>query len=220
MANLKLLKNRIKSVESTKKITQVMKMVSAAKLHRMQSSLLETATSYLKLRNIINNIVAPTHSGLPRIITGNDKDEVYLFVVIGSDRGLCGSFNNNLVKFVRHQVQLLPDKKVKFICIGNKIYDTLKLELEVAKHVTFGRDVQFSNAKELMGEITSMFECNEFDKCYVCYNKFHSIMLQEPEIKMIIPFQSEDTDTTFEYESEFEGVFDMFFCGTILPYIT
>ena len=118
MPSLDDLKKRIKSVKSTQKITKAMKMVAAAKLRKAQESAEKGRPYSEKIQNIIlnltKNISDPSNS--PKLLTGTGKDEVYLFVVMTADRGLCGGFNSNICKLAKFQLQeaLAKGKKLKF----------------------------------------------------------------------------------------------------------
>ena len=103
MANLKDLRNRITSVQSTQKITKAMKMVAASKLRRAQEAA-EAARPYAErmesvLASLASSMVGQV--GGPRLLSGTGKDDVYLVVVATSQRGLCGGFNTNIVKGAR-----------------------------------------------------------------------------------------------------------------------
>ena len=103
MPSLKDLRNRITSVKSTQKITKAMKMVAAAKLRKAQENAEKGRAYSEKMNNIISNLKKSITdiSSSPKLLSGNNKSEVHLCVVMTADRGLCGGFNTNIVKEAR-----------------------------------------------------------------------------------------------------------------------
>src|SRR4026209_2166709 len=98
---LKEVRNRIKSVQSTQQITKAMKMVSAAKLRRAQDAIIQMRPYARKMQELLSNIVSNTEGGLGMSLAVERPVEKSLLIVITSDRGLCGAFNANLVKLAK-----------------------------------------------------------------------------------------------------------------------
>src|ERR1700760_4663564 len=106
MPSLKDLKNRIKSVKSTQKITKAMKMVAAAKLRRAREQA-EAARPYAEaMENMLASLAASVPAGAqaPLLLQGNGKDQVHLIIVATSNRGLCGAFNSSIVRATRRKI--------------------------------------------------------------------------------------------------------------------
>lgn len=195
MANLKELKTRISSVKSTQKITSAMKMVAASRLKRAQEAA-EAARPYAeRMERMIASVMESQQSiqSAPKLLAGNSSDETYLFVIITSDRGLCGGFNSSIVREVRNQIRdlLSAGKTVKFLCVGRKGREQLKSEFAASIVKTYegiGRSgVKFSEAEDLTSDLIEMFEADEFDICTVVYNKFVSVITQVVTSQQIIP---------------------------------
>ena len=195
MANLKELKTRISSVKSTQKITSAMKMVAASRLKRAQEAA-EAARPYAeRMERMIASVMESQQSiqSAPKLLAGNSSDETYLFVIITSDRGLCGGFNTSIVREVRNRRRdlLSAGKTVKFLCVGRKGRDQLKSEFAASIVKTYegiGRSgVKFSEAEDLTSDLIEMFEADEFDVCTVVYNKFVSVITQVVTSQQIIP---------------------------------
>ena len=129
----------------------------------------------------------------PKLLAGNSSDETHLFVIITSDRGLCGGFNSSIVREVRNRIRdlLSAGKTVKFLCVGRKGRDQLKSEFAASIVKTYegiGRGgVKFSEAEDLASDLIEMFEADEFDICTVVYNKFVSVITQVVTSQQIIP---------------------------------
>jgi len=196
MASLKELRNRINSVKSTQKITSAMKMVAGAKLTRAQAAA-EAARPYAdRMERMLGSLAAnvPSQESAPRLMAGSGEDKVHLIVVMTSDRGLCGSFNSQIVRGVRQHIRRLLDdgKEVKLLCVGRKGRDQLRREYgnRIVDSITeIGRrDIEFAEADDIAGRLARMFEDGEFDVCTVAYNTFRSAMSQDFTLQQLIPF--------------------------------
>jgi len=206
MANLKALKNRIKSVKSTQKITKAMKMVAASRLRKAKNAV-ESARPYAtKISEIINDIavnVALDGSNQSFSLlngkTGQDKNKsTHLIIIISSDRGLCGNLNSATTKFVRNHINQLNnnDKNFKLLFIGKKSYEHLKRQY--SDHIInnfsglFKSVVNFTDAQSIANQVIEMFDREEFDICEVIYSQFKSAISQEQVVSQIIPANISD----------------------------
>ena len=213
MPSLKDLRNRITSVKSTQKITKAMKMVAAAKLRKAQENAEKGRAYSEKMNNIIGNLkqsIADVSSA-PKLLAGNDKSEVHLCIVITADRGLCGGFNTNIVKKAREYFnQIIDDnKKLKIITVGSKGDDQIKRNFKdyIVEKISYKniKNISLNEASELTSKIITMFENNEFDVCTIFYNKFKSVISQEPQAQQIIPVENLDADVeSSEDEDQYE----------------
>ena len=213
MPSLKDLRNRITSVKSTQKITKAMKMVAAAKLRKAQENAEKGRAYSEKMNNIIANLkqsIADVSSA-PKLLAGNNKSEVHLCIVITADRGLCGGFNTNIVKKAREYFnQIIDDnKKLKIITVGSKGDDQIKRNFKdyIVEKISYKnvKNISLNEASELTSKIITMFENNEFDVCTIFYNKFKSVISQEPQAQQIIPVENLDADVeSSEDEDQYE----------------
>ena len=216
MPSLDDLKKRIKSVKSTQKITKAMKMVAAAKLRKAQENAEKGRPYSQKMQNIILNLTKSISDpeNAPKLLVGTGKDQVYLCVVLTSDRGLCGGFNSNICKLAKTNFKKLlsEGKEIKIITVGSKGLDQIKRKYGkyVIKKLNFKNKKQISfNEAEIVGkEIIELFNKDEFDKCIIFYNNFKNAITQIPQAQQIIPaekIESNDRDKTEEKLSyEFE----------------
>lgn len=223
MPSLKDLRNRIKSVQSTRKITSAMKMVAAAKLRRAQEQA-EAARPYAErmermLASVAGRLQGAT--GAPKLVSGTGKDDVQLVVVATADRGLCGGFNTNIVRAARiHIRKLLADgKTVKILCVGRKGRDVLRREFrdKIVDLISFAgqKRLAFSDADGIAVRLLEMYEAGEFDVATIFYARFKSAISQIPTGQQLIPVAlpeggDEKTENAsqalYEYEPDEEQI--------------
>jgi F-type H+-transporting ATPase subunit gamma len=217
MPNLKELKNRISSVKSTRKITSAMKMVAASKLRRAQD-LAESSRVYAdSLSFILSSLAGNTKnsSDLPEILTGRENSKISLLIINSSDRGLCGGFNSNLFRNAKNWIseQQEKGKSVKIISVGKKassFYKKTDLNVIANFDDLNSNDKQLQVSEEIKNKIMELFENNEIDEVSILFNKFVSVIAQEPTYQSLIPLSNEEaeeevTDTSnavFEFEPD------------------
>ncbi|MGK7870027.1 F0F1 ATP synthase subunit gamma [Falsiroseomonas sp. E2-1-a20] len=195
MASLKALRARITSVKSTRKITQAMKMVAAAKLRRAQSQA-EAARPYAeRMERMLASLGASVAGSpdAPKMLVGSGSDQVHLLVVVTGDRGLAGAFNTNVGRFARTRIRELEaaGKTVKVLAVGRKGAAYLKREYasRITGEISMAgkKRVDFADAQEIALRITAMQEAGEFDVCTLVYNRFRSVISQVPTGQQLIP---------------------------------
>ena len=217
MPNLKELKNRISSVKSTRKITSAMKMVAASKLRRAQD-LAESSRVYAdSLSFILSSLAGNTKnsSDLPEILTGRENSKISLLIINSSDRGLCGGFNSNLFRNAKNWIseQQEKGKSVKIITVGKKASSFYrKTDLDVIANFDDlnSNDKQLQVSEEIKNKIMELFENNEIDEVSILFNKFVSVIAQEPTYQSLIPLSNEEADeevtdnsnAVFEFEPD------------------
>ncbi len=217
MPNLKELKNRISSVKSTRKITSAMKMVAASKLRRAQE-LAESSRVYAdSLSFILSSLAGNTKnsSDLPEVLTGRENSKISLLIINSSDRGLCGGFNSNLFRNAKNWIseQQEKGKSVKIITVGKKassFYKKTDLDVIANFDDLNSNEKQLQVSEEIKNKIMELFENNEIDEVSILFNKFVSVITQDPTYQSLIPLSNEEvdeevTDTSnavFEFEPD------------------
>lgn len=213
MPSLKDLKNRIKSVKSTQKITKAMKMVSAAKLRRAKERA-EAARPYAeKMAEIVANVAtSPTAQAIPnKLLSGTGKSDMHLIVVMTSDRGLCGAFNSSITRATKRKVAELRNagKEVKLFCVGKKAYELLKQDYGktiVGRLSEIGRkQVKYIDAEHVARAVLKEFDTGNIDVVHIIYNHFKSAISQTVTFQQIIPLlvdEKKADQTPYEFEPE------------------
>jgi len=208
MASLQELRQRQRSVKSTRKITQAMKMIAAAKLRKAQERA-QSGRPYANLMaELVDDLVIRTakfNLSAPDLLTGKDQDKTRMFIVVTSNRGLCGGFNGSVVRKAKKLADDYKSKggKFKFFCIGRKGYDQLRFEYSdlIVDKISIPDKVAYSYAVGIGHRLIELFRDNVFDRCVLVYNKFVSAMTQEIRAHKLIPFKP------FDYE-ESSGLMD------------
>jgi F-type H+-transporting ATPase subunit gamma len=194
MPSLKDLKNRIKSVKNTQKITKAMKMVAAAKLRRAREQA-EAARPYaVALEAMVQGLasgVAPGADG-PKLLSGTHHTHKHLLIVATSDRGLCGGFNSTIVRASRRKIRELQaeGKQVKILFIGRKGYEQLHHEFQsitLGKLDVLKKKIGYADAQVVVDELLARFSAGEFDVATIVYNSFKSAISQVVTFQQLIP---------------------------------
>lgn len=196
MANLKEVKNRIESVSSTQQITSAMKMVAAAKLKRAQDKITQMRPYSQKLTGMLKNVSKTLDGELENAFGEIREVENVLLVVVTSDRGLCGAFNNNVLKAAEKLVKEKYSYEQKhdgisILPIGKKALDyfnkgTYKVHSEYADMF---KDLSFDKAKSAAEFAMKSFINGDFDKVDLVYNEFKNVATQIIRTESFLPIE-------------------------------
>lgn len=211
MANLRDIRNRIESVKNTQQITKAMKMVAAAKLRKAQDRIIATRPYSFKMKEVVARLAKNADENNV-LLRKPEKTERVLFIVVGSDRGLCGGFNNNLFKEVQSRIgkdfsSYRESGNLSLVTLGKKATKHFgKRNYEVVdSYPGFFDDLIYSNASEIMKGITGLFKSGEYDAVYLAYNEFKSVIAQNRIIENVLPIEpksllsDEETDDSIDY---------------------
>jgi len=208
MANLKEIRNRIASIGSTMQITSAMKMVSAAKLKRAQDAVTKLRPYAGKLKEILGNLSAVADASENKLAKLNDSKSI-LIVAISSNRGLCGGFNNNIIKKVQHLIASdYQAFDVKVLCLGKKVKDVMKktpnyfINDELATVEDIFLDLTFDRTALIATQVMSLYEQQQFSKIVIVYNSFINAASQSIEVEQFLPLINpipEKNSNTIDY---------------------
>ena len=210
MPSLKDIKNQIKSVGSTKKITSAMKMVAASKLRRSQEKA-ESARPYSsRLEEMLSSLASSRTSGegLIQLLTGTGKDEQYLIVPVTADRGLCGGFNSSINRETLKFVKSLEEegKSFQLLTIGKKskdFFNRIMKDKIVENFADLGSTgAGYDIALEISNKLQNLYFDGQFDKCVIVYNKFVSVITQEVTRQQLIPLDIGQSEKSSEEKEE------------------
>lgn len=202
MGNLKEIRTRITSIESTQKITSSMKLVSAAKLRRAQSSIQFLRPYSEKLNEILGDLSGASVSMDEMPLFEKRNPEKVVLIVITSNKGLCGAFNANIVKAVNRHVEDNYSAQhaagnVKLICIGKKGNEQLNKTFPVIQYNEQLLDNPDFNEIAKIGDfLTQGFLKKEIDKVDIIYNQFLNAATQRVTIENFLPIANLATEGT------------------------
>jgi F-type H+-transporting ATPase subunit gamma len=195
-AGVKAINKRIRSVKSTQKITKAMKMVSAAKLQRSQGRMLAARPYSHKLTDLLGQLAeagAGTDTSHP--LFEERKVARRLFIVVTSDKGLCGAYNMNIIKLAHKAIDasIADGAETEIYAIGKKVRDYFKRREYTlfAENVTFGGEVSAAEAREVGDSAVDAFLGKTFDEVRLVFAQFVSTMRQTPADKQLLPIAAE-----------------------------
>lgn len=191
---LKEVRNRIKSVQSTQQITKAMKMVSAAKLRRAQDAIIQMRPYANKLQELLSNIVSSSEGEVGMALAAERPVEKVLFITITSDRGLAGAFNANVIKLTKSTIaEKYPEQykkgNVTIWSIGKKGYEHF-IKNNYTADASF-KDIflnlTFENVQKASVAAMKAFEEKQFDAVEIVYSQFKNAATQKFEVERFLP---------------------------------
>ena len=190
MASLKDIRGRISSTKSTQKITKAMKMVSAAKLRRAQNGIVNARPYAYKLHSLISRLSESGEFSHPLMAKHADPKKL-LILVLTSDRGLCGAFNGNVIKFAEryYREQLSKYEAINFIFIGRRGNDYFKRRNvnAVETIVNLATDIKYDMAAKLANQLMQEYTAGGYDEVVLIYNEFKSAISQRVTAETLLP---------------------------------
>ena len=216
-ANLKEVRNRIKSTISTQQITKAMKMVSAAKLRRAQQSIVQMRPYANKLNAMMSNIMSFSDGqGAGNFGKATEKKKP-LMVVITSDRGLCGGFNSNIIKLAHKTItdnysELAKNGTLGFLCIGKKGFEYFRRRFPNcamnSTYVNLFSEMNYEKVSDIAIFIMNEFSIGNTDQIEVFYNRFKNAATQFPQGEQFLPVQKAEIPTTAGASSKPDFIFE------------
>ncbi len=206
MATLRTIKKRIKSAGNIQQITKAMKMVSAAKLRKAQDRIIAARPYASKIEEVIDELIVNVKSekGKYPLLEENKGVKKEALVLITADKGLCGSFNSNLVKEAMARLKENPD--VGLYIIGKKGMDVFKrLGMEIEKFKYNDKNIGWIDIEELSGDMLKNYIAKKYAKITVIFSEFQSSLQQKIVKKQIAPVVFETKGAVardFIYEPE------------------
>ncbi|WP_461788399.1 ATP synthase F1 subunit gamma [Pedobacter sp.] len=205
MANLKEVRNRIASVQSTQQITKAMKMVSAAKLKRATNAIVQLRPYATKLKEILGNLSASLEGSTSPFIEEREPNKV-LIVAVSSNRGLAGAFNMNVIKTANNLIaekysEQFKKGNVSIVAIGKKTQDFYEKRgyNVIGNNNEVYSDLSFENVTKITDAIMAGFVDGKYDRVEVVYNRFKNAAVQILTSEQLLPLpKSEEAVSTKE----------------------
>lgn len=205
MPSLRDIRRRIRSVESTKQITKAMELVAAARLRRAQTRV-ESARPYgLKMQQMLESL-AGAAAGLNHPLFEERQVKSTLLVVVSADRGLCGSYNSNILRTANRYIAEMPKDSVRLGLIGKKAVSFFKKRPHpiAFKIEQTGGKADLALVRNLANNITAMFQNGEVDEVKLLYTKFISIASSKVMVERFLPIEKPGDDNGASTDYIFE----------------
>jgi len=208
----KEIKNRIRSMESTKQITKAMEMVAASKLRRAQAQISSSRPYFEILYSTIQDITRNNKDFTSPYLKEREGKKV-MYITIAGDRGLAGGYNSNILKLVQSQIQ---DKEATVLPIGKKAVDFFKSKgiPSLTDLYAEAADVSIGDCFSIAKQLSKAFLEGQFDEIHVAYTNFVSVLSQVPATMQLLPLKKPEAEENGEdrkcvtiYEGEPEDVF-------------
>ena len=212
MANLKEVRNRIVSVNSTQQITKAMKMVAAAKLRRAQDNITRIRPYADKLDGILSNLSASLEDASDNIYASEREVKRVLIVAITSDRGLAGAFNSNILKGINTYISAnhtpaYAMANVEYMALGKKGFESLQRRKDVTAlngdHAFVFGDLTFDKARPAAEWIMERYVSGYYDKVVVVYNEFKNVATQIVRAEQFLPIVAPAAATTSTISTDY-----------------
>jgi F-type H+-transporting ATPase subunit gamma len=190
MPSLIDLRRRIRAVKSTQQITKAMKMVAASKLRRAQERITRARPYALEMQRVLNGLASRVDpSSHPLLDPREDGTGKTLLIVITADRGLCGSFNTNIIKGTGAFIQQHPGRELALGLVGRKGRDFFaRRGFDVRfEHVNIFQHLRYADAEAIARAAIEDFTGREIDAVYLIYNEFKSVLQQRVTVEQLLP---------------------------------
>ncbi|MCX8056268.1 MAG: ATP synthase F1 subunit gamma [Ignavibacteria bacterium] len=228
MATLREIRRRIVGIKSTQQITKAMKMVAAARLRRAQDAIFKFRPYANTITHLLDNLISNISELNNPLIQVREVNKITL-VVVTSDRGLCGSFNSNLLRFTEEYIKTelknyYQSNNLEIVCIGKKGHDYLSRRKYpvIESYLNVFSNLNYEKSSEIISKLTNNYLDKKTDKVIFIYNEFRSVISQVVKTVQILPIQVEKKEETkisglkpiieFIYEPEKERIL-----STLLP---
>ena len=207
MANLKDIRDRIKSVKSIEQVTNAMKMVAAAKMRRAQENMEKARPYSSRLAEMLESLIPEIDRSLMPELNVRPVERT-MFMVITADRGMAGAFNHNVLREAHQGIDAVGKENADIYCIGKKACGYFKnrnypIALEVKE---FWNALSYEHAMKFGAEIVSRYVKGQVDQVQVIYNRFVNVAHQEIRSETFLPmsYDPEKKDASYRPERLFE----------------
>lgn len=201
MATGKEIKNRIRSIKNTKKITKAMELVAASKMKRVVEATLASRAYAITAQEILGAVskMKSENGDVPKILQIREPAQKVLFVLITSNRGLCGSYNSQIIKRMITEVKANEGKDLSFVVVGKKGENAVRrLGLNVSASFDVSEDMGLRDIGPLAEFLVEKYKSAETDKVVVGYTDFRSALSQIPRVRQLLPISEAELKQVVE----------------------
>lgn len=196
---LRDIRRRIRSVQSTQKITRAMKLVAAAKLRRAQERILQARPYAAKMAELVASLARRAGEKAHPLLARREGHR-RLLVVITADKGLCGAFNGNVIRAALGFIRQGEAAETSLVVVGRKARDFFRRRRWTirAQHVGFQDRLAFEQIKAIAAELMDAYMADEVDEVHLLYNEFRSVTVQRVVRRQLLPIRPEEKEEASE----------------------
>ena len=194
MPTLRDIQRRIRSVQSTQKITRAMKLVAAAKLRRAQERILSARPYANKMAELLSNLVSGAEDSGHPLLEQREGPRRQI-VIITADRGLAGAFSANVIRRANELLRESSSAEITLVVVGRKARDFFRRRTFSIKRdmIGFWDRLTYAHAQELADYFMQQFLDHEVDEVFLLYNEFRSVAVQRPVRVQLLPIPHAET---------------------------
>lgn len=202
--SLKIIKNRIRSIQNIEKVTSAMQMISATKLNRLGNALTSIRPYFQRMEALLNNLSRSKGAELSPFFAKRSAKEKIVLCVVTSDSGLCGAYNNNVINLAEGFITNYEKDRIMLAVIGKKGYNYFKkFYKDNILHTYLGLNGKFSQSlsDEIASRLSNIFLSKEAGEAHIVYTHFKNAMVNKPLITKFLGIEKaggEEIDYIFE----------------------
>lgn len=215
MPSLIDLRRKIRGVMSTRRMTNAMKVVSATKVRRSQEALFNLRPYAWRMRDVLKSLASRTDISRHALLRVPEKLQKIVIVVVTADKGLCGAFNQNIIREVQKFIQSMANAEVRLYCIGRKGFEYFKKRSYplVKVYTDIFRRVDYTCAGEIAESLVKEFIEGSCDAVFVVYNEYKSALIQRVVVERLLPMERMEYSPVeppldYIYEPEVHAIID------------
>jgi F-type H+-transporting ATPase subunit gamma len=190
------IRNRIKSVTGTRKITKAMEMIASSKIRKAQNRIFEARAFIENIEEVITDIACYSGLSSDPLLAPHKEEKVVLVIGLTADRGLCGGYNANIIRLIENNIEDWKNKgrQVKLDIIGTRGINYFKyIGFPISNiYENLSDYPKFLDAREISKSIISRYISGEVDKVLVCYTRFKNAAEQIPSIRQVLPIPTDE----------------------------
>jgi F-type H+-transporting ATPase subunit gamma len=188
MATLRDIKHRIQGVRKTQQITRALKMVAAVKLRRAQQRIVQARPYAYRMNAMMGHIASKIDHNLHPLLAEREPRRIG-YVIVTADQGLCGSFNQNIIRKAEAEIQAQSDRELGLVLIGRKgrDYFVRRSHAIIGEYTNFFRNLQFDQAVNIAALVRELYVAEKLDRIFLIYNEFKNAIQQNVVVEQLLP---------------------------------
>jgi F-type H+-transporting ATPase subunit gamma len=189
--NYRQLKNRIKSIDNTRKITRAMEMVSAAKLNRVKGAFFSSKPYSSQMERILFNFLSDVEPARHPLLEEREEKHATTLMVVASDTGLCSTYNHSIIKTAMEFADKFDKGKLNIVAVGKEAFSYFRRETFAIENYYLGLRGKFSEntVSDITKTLEDLFLTRSSDEIYVAYTHFSPHLKHEPLIEKFLPVE-------------------------------